>query len=97
MTYSFRFLYESQKRPMRFTNTFKSSVIPGQERDMSNTPGDRTVKVYQQDKENWTKQILRERELERNRPRSAAPFKNVDPDFKARSKSFVNILSTGDG
>jgi hypothetical protein len=54
--------------------------------------------MYAQDKENWAKQVLRDR-MEANtrqRPKSAVPFKNVDHDFKTKSRSFVDILNNGD-
>lgn len=43
-----RFLCEPNTKIVRFTNTFKSSVIPGQERELSNTPLPRTNKLTTQ-------------------------------------------------
>ena len=54
-TTDFTFLFDGDSRPVRFTNTFKSSVIPGQERDISNTPILKDVKMYVQDQINWHK------------------------------------------
>lgn len=97
-TTDFTFLYQSQDRALRFTNTFKSSVIPGQERNLSTTPLDRKLKVYIQDQLNWTKEKTKEDRIEslRERAKSAAPIKVGSTSTPQKSRSFVDLMNAGD-
>lgn len=90
-------MYERENAPVRFTNTFKSSVIPGQERDLSSTPADRGVKLYSQDQEFWTRQAQEAAAPSaiKERPKSAMPVRNTDE--RTRGKSFLDLMNAGEG
>lgn len=97
-TTDFTFLFDGDSRPVRFTNTFKSSVIPGQERDISNTPILKDVKMYVQDQINWQKSKEQEEKISKakERAKSAAPTKVESKSTPQKSKSFVDFLNTGE-
>ena len=96
-TTDFTFLYESHDRPLRFTNTFKSSVIPGQERDVSTTPLDRKLKMFVNNQAFWQRPSDKGKQLdgEIDRARSSTPIR-AEPNFVSKSKSFVDLMNTGE-
>jgi hypothetical protein len=97
-TTDFTFLYQSQDRPLRFTNTFKSSVIPGQEREVSTTPLDRKLKLYSHDQANWQKDADNQQRIDegKNRSKSSMVSKIESSVTPHKSKSFVDLMSIGE-
>jgi hypothetical protein len=91
-------LYETKPKAVRFTNTFRSSVIPGQERNLSNTPADRSVKLYSQDKQYFENESKRAavQAVDRERCKSAVPTKVSDSSEQhLRSLSTFELMSKG--
>lgn len=74
-------------------------MIPGQERDLSNTPQDRGLKLYSQDRETLKKEIQAAavQAANRDRPRSAVPNRPGVDGLKNMSKSFVEMMHSGEG
>lgn len=98
LIFKYRFLTDVQTTPVRFTNTFRSSVIPGQERDLSNTTTDRGVKLYSQDRQYYTNESQRAavQVANKERAKSAVPVKTQDnPETHAKSISFFELMNTG--
>ena len=83
---------------MRFTNTFQSSVIPGQEREITKLENLRDVKLYEQDKDLYVKQRAAVTAPSKERAKSAVPSRTShSKDFKPLTKNFVQEMFGGKG
>ncbi|CAI2387551.1 unnamed protein product [Moneuplotes crassus] len=85
----FKFLYEAQANKVRMTDTFKSSVIPEQQRDLSST-----LVIGNQQPREKNGQAPAVKSARRERCKSAV-FAQPSEGFDIKSKNFEEIMNEG--